>query len=707
LIFSAINSSEFKIPYNYLSRKDTDFYQVGKKTQPRMEIFITFAFLIFADKQHNKNIYVMANFGFYRVAAAIPQVKVADCRYNTEQIINQINRAVEKNSDIVCFPELSITAYTCGDLFFQRTLTDCAESSVKFLLDETKKLAVTFIVGAPVVNNSKLYNCAIVCREGNILGIVPKTYLPNYQEFYEKRWFEPYKRGDSPYKIDFAGQNTFFGTNLLFDFGQGRFAIEICEDLWSVVPPGSYHAMAGASIVFNLSASDELTGKRKYVKSLISQQSARCLSGYVYAAAGFGESSTDVVYSGNAYIYENGRLLSESERFVLKDQIIINEIDIELLDSERRKNTTFASAHTVENYIVIPTGERSENKVIQYLTRKINPTPFIPSADTYNDSCEEIFSIQVTGLAKRMVHTCAKTFLLGISGGLDSALALLVCVKTADKMGISRKSILGVTMPGYGTSGRTYNNALSLMRSLGISIKEINITAACEQHFKDIGHNADVHDITYENTQARERTQILMDLANKTGGIVIGTGDMSELALGWATYNGDHISMYGVNAGIPKTLVKHLIKWVSENCLDEKAQAVLSDILNTPVSPELLPVDKAGKMTQFTEDVVGPYELHDFFLHNLLRYGFSPSKIFFLANQAFAGIYDNKTTVKWLDIFYRRFFSQQFKRSCLPDGPKVGSVNLSPRGDWRMPSDASAECWLAEIRRLKDAACLS
>jgi NAD+ synthase (glutamine-hydrolysing) len=633
----------------------------------------------------------MDNHGFYRVAAAIPQVKVADCKYNAEQIKNLIAEAVRAKASIVCFPELSITAYTCGDLFFQRTLTDSAEKEIKSLLNATRRHKITVIVGTPVVHNSKLYNCAVVFREGRILGVVPKVYLPNYQEFYEKRWFEPYRMETPVGKIIFAGQTVPFGTNILFDFGIGKFAIEICEDVWSVIPPSSYHAQAGAHIVFNLSASDELIGKRQYVKSLLSQQSARCLAGYVYVAAGFGESSTDVVYSGNAYIYENGRLLSESARFSFEKQLIVNEIDVELLDSERRKNTTFIGRAAIENYIAVATEENRQE--LQTLTRTVNPTPFIPSADTYNESCEEIFSIQVAGLAKRMAHTGAKTFVIGVSGGLDSTLALLVCTKTADKLGMSRKSILGVTMPGSGTTDRTYTNAKNLMSSLGTDFREINIVAACEQHFKDIGHNPEIHDVTYENTQARERTQILMDLANKTGGLVIGTGDMSELALGWATYSGDHISMYGVNAGIPKTLVRHLIRWVAENSLDETAQATLADILDTPVSPELLPKDKSGRMTQFTEDVVGPYELHDFFLFYLLRYGFSPAKINFLARLAFAEKYSDETIQKWLETFYRRFFGNQFKRSCLPDGPKVGSVNLSPRGDWRMPSDACGAGW--------------
>ncbi|MDR1610974.1 MAG: NAD(+) synthase [Candidatus Symbiothrix sp.] len=641
------------------------------------------------------------NHGFYRVAAAIPQVKVADCRFNIKKIKDLIRKAVENKVEIVCFPELSVTAYTCADLFFQKTLTQEAEKTIEWLKKETETLPVTFIVGVPVEHNSKLYNCAVVCREGKIYGIVPKVYLPNYSEFYEKRWFEPYRLDIPVIEINYAGDTVAFGANLLFNFDGVKFAVEICEDVWSVIPPSSYHAMAGAQALFNLSASDELIGKQHYVKSLISQQSARCQAAYVYAGAGFGESSTDLVYSGNAYIYENGKLLAESERFQFDEQLIINEIDIELLDAERKKNTTFISRPVPDNYreIVVcsSTGSlttKEDESGYSELYRTINPTPFIPATENYDESCEEIFSIQVSGLAKRLVHTNVKSLVLGISGGLDSTLALLVSVKTIDKLGLSRKMIHGITMPGFGTTNRTYTNALHLMGALGITSREISIVAACEQHFKDIGHDPSVHDITYENIQARERTQILMDIANQTNGLVVGTGDLSELALGWATYNGDHISMYAVNTGIPKTLVRHLVRWVAENQMDDLARATLLDILETPVSPELLPVDAKGQMTQFTEDVVGPYELHDFFLFYTLRYGFRPAKIFFLAQKAFHKVYDKTVISKWMSVFYRRFFSQQFKRSCIPDGPKVGSINLSPRGDWRMPSDASAEIWL-------------
>ncbi|MDR0686892.1 MAG: NAD(+) synthase [Dysgonamonadaceae bacterium] len=635
--------------------------------------------------------------GFYRTAAAIPKVRVADTEYNCAQMKILIDSAAKKNVQTVCFPELSVTAYTCGDLFFQNTLTEAAEKAVQKLLSDTKDVPITFLIGAPVVHRYKLYNCALVCCKGLLLGVVPKINLPNYNEFYEKRWFEPCDTTAPVQRITYAGQDTVFGTNLLFDFHTGRFAVEICEDLWSVVPPSSYHAMAGAYLCFNLSASNELVGKREYIKSMLAQQSARCIAGYVYASAGFGESSTDTVYSGNAYVLENGKLLAESGRFAMDAQLIISEIDIELLGSERKRNTTFPPHRTAEdNYrtIQIP----SQYKPVTSLYRGINPTPFIPAPENYSENCREIFSIQVAGLAQRFVHTAAKTLVLGVSGGLDSTLALLVCSKMADKLGLPRKMILGVNMPGFGTTTRTKENATGLMRALNVEVKEIDITCACERHFLDIGHDAAVHDVVYENTQARERTQILMDLANKAAGLVVGTGDMSELALGWATYSGDHISMYGVNSGVPKTLVRHLIEWVAENELETKAGTILKDVLDTPVSPELIPADAAGNMTQFTETVIGPYDLHDFILFYVLRYGFAPDKILFLAVKAFEGKYSREVIVKWMEVFYRRFFASQFKRSCMPDGPKIGSVNLSPRSDFRMPSDAAATAWLQLIK---------
>ena len=643
--------------------------------------------------------------GFFKVAAAVPEVKVADCEFNTLQIKKLILDANQQHTDIICFPELSLTAYTCGDLFLQQILINEAEKELQRLLSETAELSVCFIVGAPVRYNSKLYNCALVCRSGRIYGIVPKMYLPDYSEFCEKRWFDSYPLNNPAIMIDYAGESVPFGANLLFDNHPVRFAVEISEDLWSVIPPGSRHAIAGAQLIFNLSANSESISKQRYVKSLISQQSARCQAAYVYANAGFGESTTDLVYAGNAFIYENGYLLAESERFRFTEQLIVSEIDLDLLEAERGRNTFFSDQSSDINYKRINissdnTLNHSDQNPIT-LNRRINPTPFIPSGELYNEGCEEIFSIQIAGLAKRLLHTGAKTLLVGVSGGLDSTLALLVCVKTADKLGFPRAMVWGVTMPGFGTTNRTYTNAIRLMQSLGITSKEISITDACKLHFKDIGHNPSIHDVTYENTQARERTQILMDLANQQNGLVIGTGNMSELALGWTTYNGDHISMYGINSGIPKTLVRHLVSWVAKKEMDENSKTNLEDILDTPVSPELLPVDLQGQTTQFTEDIIGPYELHDFFLFYTLRYGFSPSKIYFLAQQAFRNVYDHATILNRMETFFRRFFSQQFKRSCMPDGPKVGSVNLSPRGDWRMPSDACANLWLKEIEKLK------
>jgi len=647
----------------------------------------------------------MMHIGFFKVAAAVPEVKVADCEFNSIQIKKLILEAHQQQTDMVCFPELSLTAYTCGDLFFQQALIDEAEKGLQRLLNEMAGIPVCFIVGAPVKYCSKLYNCAIVCKGCRIYGIVPKVFLPNYSEFYEKRWFESYPLSNPTKTIDYAGETVPFGSNLLFEYQSVKFAVEICEDLWSVIPPSSNQAIAGAQVIFNPSASNESIGKRHYVKSLISQQSARCHAAYVYASAGFGESTTDLVYAGNGYIYENGHLSAESERFLFSDQLVVSEIDLDLLDAERRRNTTFNEQPAGSEYtrISIPSdfAWNHPNREPVTLSRRISPTPFIPSEERYHESCEEIFSIQVAGLSKRLLHTGAKSLLVGVSGGLDSTLTLLVCVKTVDKLGFPRSMVCGVTMPGFGTTNHTYTNALRLMQSLEITIKEIRINEACEQHFKDISHDPSVHDVTYENTQARERTQILMDLANQQNGLVIGTGDMSELALGWTTYNGDHISMYNVNAGIPKTLVRPLIKWVEETLQDEIGKATLKDILSTPVSPELLPVDSQGQMTQFTEDLIGPYELHDFFLFYTLRYGFTPTKIYFLAQQAFNNTYDKSTILKRMKTFYQRFFSQQFKRSCMPDGPKVGSVNLSPRGDWRMPSDACANLWLKEVEELK------
>lgn len=639
-------------------------------------------------------------YGFITVAAAVPSVKVADTEYNVKQIEDFVAQAEGKGVEIIVFPELSITGYSCQDLFLQQLLIEQSEVAVMQLLDFTRKLDIICIVGAPVNISGSLYNCAIVIQHGVIVGMVPKTYLPNYGEFYEKRWFSSSKNLQ-PTDIRYAGNTVSVVPDpILFRTSDNvLFGIEICEDVWAAEPCSNKLTLLGADIIFNLSASDELIGKHDYLMSLLSQQSARTISGYVYSGCGFGESTQDVVYGGNALIFENGTLLSESERFSFKPQLVINQIDVEKLRVERQKNTTFVNCRDNSDVVIKSTG------VVQMkdfsLMRDINALPFIPSENDMQHSCNEIFSIQVAGLAKRITHTGCKHLIVGISGGLDSTLALLVCVKTFDKLGMSRKGIVGVTMPGFGTTDRTYNNALSLMESLGVTIREINIAESVKMHFNDIGHDISVHDVTYENGQARERTQILMDLSNQLNGMVIGTGDLSELALGWATYNGDHMSMYGINAGIPKTLIKYLVRSVADSAVDEKPRDTLLDIIDTPISPELIPAEEDGTIKQKTEDLVGPYELHDFFLYYFLRFGFRPSKIYLLARKAFdVADYKDETIKHWLKTFFRRFFSQQFKRSCLPDGPKVGSVSLSPRGDWRMPSDASSALWLKECDAL-------
>ncbi|MBP1638864.1 MAG: NH(3)-dependent synthetase [Bacteroidetes bacterium] len=642
------------------------------------------------------------NNGFLKIATAIPRVQVADCSYNTICIKKLIEQASRQNVQIVCFPELSITAYTCADLFQQQLLVEEAEKSLARLVEETKQLNIVSIVGLPVRVGSGLFNCAVVFGSGRIYAVVPKTHLPNYNEFYEKRWFVSAKDAVVD-TITLAGQSVPFGIHLLIGSGNFHFSIELCEDLWVTVPPSSLHALMGAQLIFNLSASNEIIAKNDYLISLIAQQSARCIAGYVYAGAGFGESSQDVVFAGKGIVAENGRVLSMADRFSFDEQLLVSEIDVDLLTNERQHNSGFSQDGTAI-FSSLPEYRLIECPIPAVdtfaLTRTVSPTPFIPSGIELDKRCEEIFSIQIGGLAKRFMHTQSKTAVIGISGGLDSTLALLVTALTFDKLSIPRTNILGITMPGFGTTGRTYNNAIDLMNSLGVTIREIDITAASLQHFNDIGHSEDIHDVTYENTQARERTQILMNIANKEGGLVIGTGDLSELAMGWCTYNGDHMSMYGVNSGVPKTLIRYLVSWVANHKVGGKSADTLRDILDTPVSPELLPTDTNGDIAQKTEDIIGPYELHDFYLYYMVRYGFSPSKIFYLAQHAFAGKYADEVIRKWLKIFIRRFFSQQFKRSCLPDGPKVGSINLSPRGDWRMPSDAVASLWLKDLDEL-------
>lgn len=650
-------------------------------------------------------------YGYVKVASAVHTVKVADCVSNIKEIESQIAMAEGQGAEIIVFPELCVTGYTCQDLFRQQLLLDATENCVMQLLEFSRQLDIISIIGVPLVAGDLLLNCAVVIQRGKILGIVPKTFLPNYSEFYEKRWFAS-SQDLRPQEIRYAGHPVFITpAPQLFRTGDGvLFGVEICEDVWAPTPPSNHLALAGAEIIFNLSASDELIGKHDYLKSLLCQQSARTICGYVYSGAGFGESTQDVVYGGNALIYENGQLLAESERFAMDSQLVFAQIDVEKLNADRRSNTTFVNAQRRMIGEEIHIG-RAEAAAVPHnftLERYVDPHPFIPSDGDMQKSCDEIFNIQVMGLAKRILHTHAKTVVLGISGGLDSTLALLVCVKTFDKLKLDRKGIVGVTMPGFGTTGRTHRNAVSLMQSLGVDMREVNISKSVMQHFEDIGQDPDVHDVTYENSQARERTQILMDLANKLNGLVIGTGDLSELALGWATYNGDHMSMYGVNASIPKTLITYLVKFVAQT-VDDKSASTLYDVIATPISPELIPADEEGNIRQKTEDLVGPYELHDFFLYHFLRNGFSPRKIFVLAKKAFGngvatddgvGHYSDDVILHWLGTFCRRFVNQQFKRSCLPDGPKVGSVSLSPRGDWRMPSDAMATLWLDEVAKL-------
>lgn len=640
-------------------------------------------------------------YGFITVAAAVPSVKVADTDFNLREIENLVVQSEGQGIEIICFPELCITGYSCQDLFREQLLLDKAEDALLQLLEFTRMLDIITIVGLPVSVNGILLNCAAVIQHGSVLGIIPKTYLPNYNEFYEKRWFAS-AQDLRDTEIYLAGSPVLISREpKIFSTMDGvKFGVEICEDVWAPIPPSNNLSLAGADIIFNLSASNELIGKHAYLKSLIAQQSARTMSGYVYAGCGFGESTQDVVYGGNAMIFENGRLIYEGERFSLTSQTGIGQIDVERLRAERRANTTYINAqrHASARIIEARPVEGRDFRLLNV----VKPWPFIPDNDDMAGSCEEILNIQTAGLIKRLVHTGSTKVVVGISGGLDSTLALLVCVRAFDRMGLDRKGIVGVTMPGFGTTGRTHDNAVSLMQTLGVTSREISISKSVMQHFEDIGHNPHIHDVTYENSQARERTQILMDLSNELGALVIGTGDLSELALGWATYNGDHMSMYGVNAGVPKTLIRYLVNYVAVNNVDDLSKATLLDIIETPISPELIPADEHGNISQKTEDLVGPYELHDFFLYYFLRFGFRPAKIFMLACHAFdgthpdAGKYDDDTIKHWLKTFFRRFFSQQFKRSCLPDGPKVGSVSLSPRGDWRMPSDASSAIWLKE-----------
>ena len=638
--------------------------------------------------------------GFVKVAAAVPAVKVADVMYNVQEIERLIAMADAEHVEVVVFPELSITGYTCQDLFRERLLLDKAEEGLLRLIDFTRKLDVIAVVGMPIEVGWLLLNCAVVFQQGNIFAVVPKSYWPNYGEFYEKRWFAS-ARDLNPTTIYLAGSPVEISNEpvVIRTSDAICLGIEICEDVWAPIPPSNNLTMAGADIILNLSASDELIGKHQYLRSLVAQQSARTICGYVYSSCGFGESTQDVVYGGNAMIFENGIMLIEGNRFSFQPQLQTAQIDVERLRTERRANSTFKTAQRNGHARRVDAKLPLEQHPFT-LERAIDPHPFIPSDKDMADTCEEILNIQTAGLAKRLVHANCQHVVVGISGGLDSTLALLVCARTFDKLGYDRKGIVGVTMPGFGTSDRTHDNATSLMQSLGISQMEISIAKAVKQHFEDIGHDINNHDVTYENSQARERTQILMDLSNKLSALVVGTGDLSELALGWATYNGDHMSMYGLNAGIPKTLIQYLIRYIALLPKSSAERDVLIDIVNTPISPELTPADDKGNIQQKTEDLVGPYELHDFFLYYMLRFGFSPTKIMLMAENAFGNSYDRETIKKWLATFCRRFFAQQFKRSCLPDGPKVGSISLSPRGDWRMPSDASSALWLQECDNL-------
>lgn len=636
------------------------------------------------------------DYGFIKVAAATPKIKVADVDYNTELICNQIDEVAKNGAKVLVFPELCLTGYTCSDLFWQSLMLEKVKEKTIEIARYSKDYDMLIMIGIPYEHNGKLYNVGVVLHKGKILGMVTKKHLPNYSEFYEARHFT--KGFEKVVTVDFAGQKVPMGMNILFKCENRPdmvIGVEICEDLWVPNPPSIRHTMAGATIIANLSASDEVTGKSIYRRDLVAGQSARLICGYIYADAGEGESSTDLVYSAHNMIAENGRMLAEAKRFI--NQTVYGDIDLDRIKNERRKMTTYDSKDE-EDYTVVTFEMNMDNNE---LSTKINNMPFVPGdIAKRNERCEEILTIQAMGLKKRLEHTNAKSAVIGISGGLDSTLALLVTVRAFDMLGRDRKGIVAVTMPGFGTTDRTYDNALKMIEKLGTTFIEINISDAANEHFKAIGHDSSIHDVTYENVQARQRTLYLMNLANQYNGFVVGTGDLSELALGWATYNGDHMSMYGVNASIPKTLVRHLVRYYADTCEDIELNKVLMDVLDTPVSPELLPPQDNGEIAQKTEDLVGPYELHDFFMYYMLRLGYTPKKIYYLARNAFEGIYDDETILKWLKTFYRRFFAQQFKRSCLPDGPKVGTVAVSPRGDLRMPSDACATIWLKELEEI-------
>lgn len=640
----------------------------------------------------------MDKYGFMKVAAAVPFVKVGDADFNAAQTDKLLSQADKERVELIVFPELGLTGATCGDLFLNETLIQRAELGLANLLLNNRSFNIVFVVGLPVRAGNVLLNVAAVCCQDKILGIIPKTYLSGE----EKRWFVGGGEWGGS-EIRLCGQTVPVSTESLFEIGGVRIGVEIGADIEGTLPPSSLAALQGAEIICNLSARPALVGGSEYIRGVLAQQSARSICGYIYTSGGFGESSTDFVFDGSVFIYENGTPLTCSERFSMREQLISTEIDVEYLRNRRAASSVFRtdSAQEVREPYLLTMEEDYRPRPLFALTRPVSASPFVPKGAQLAENCQEVFNIQVMGLVTRLKAAHANTAVVGISGGLDSTLALLVTVHAFDKLELPRKNITGVTMPGFGTTDRTYQNALELMKNLGITQREVDIKQACLQHFKDIGHNEKVKNITYENAQARERTQVLMDIANDTGGLVIGTGDLSELALGWATYNGDHMSMYGVNAGVPKTLVRSLVAWISTQETSAAVRRVLADVLDTPISPELLPSDDKGKMTQKTEDLVGPYELHDFFLYHFVRNGFGPAKIFYLATYAFREKYTSAVIKKWLTVFIRRFFAQQFKRSCLPDGPKVGSVGLSPRGDWRMPSDASCDMWLKELKYLR------
>ena len=656
------------------------------------------------------NLHLSQSDGFLRVAAASPRIRVADVEGNTEVALAAVREATERGVRALVLPELNLTGYTAADLFHNRTLLHACETALAHILDETRELPIVFTIGLPVAVAENIYNCAAVCCAGELLGLTAKKYLPNYGEFYERRWFAPAPA--DPVWVEFAGQGPVpLGSGLVYrccDEGAEDMVlgVEVCEDLWVPAPPSTEMALAGATVILNPSASDEIIGKADYRRSLISNQSARLYCAYAYADASEGESTTDMVFAGENLVYENGSKLAATK--LLTCDMAVADVDLDRLVAERRRSTTWTRADDAPEATTVEfsfEGVLADEPVLHDalgIDRVFPRAPFVPADHgDLAERCETILDLQTAGLKTRLAHTGTKAAVIGLSGGLDSTLALLVTVRAFDALGLPRTGITAVSMPGFGTTHRTKSNAESLARDLGVSFREVSIHAAVEQHFKDIEHDPTVQDVTYENSQARERTQILMDLANQAGGFVIGTGDLSELALGWATYNGDHMSMYGVNGGIPKTLVRVLVKWVATNGeVDAEASAALLDVLDTPVSPELLPPDENGKINQKTEDLVGPYELHDFFLYQIIRFGYHPAKILFLAEKAFAGEYDRATLLKWLKNFYRRFFIQQFKRSCLPDGPKVGALCLSPRSDWRMPTDAVSRIWMDEVEKL-------